>query len=473
MIPDFGQARLLVAGDVMLDRYWYGPTSRISSEAPVPIVRIQRDETRPGGAANVALNIAGLGGNVRLLGVIGRDPAADTLKQTLSAQGVLADFEISQSEPTITKLRVLSRNQQLIRLDFEESLARVGAFDRASYRRRYKAALELAQVVILSDYGKGTLVDAAELIAEARTAGRPILIDPKGIDWRPYTGATLLTPNLAELETIVGPCQSEDEIIVKGKRLCNDLSLEALLVTRSEKGMLLLVPGQSPVSLSAQAREVYDVTGAGDTVIATIGACLATGQDFAQAAHFANLSAGIVVAKLGTATVSPAELVQAVRRQHEDDSGILDEDDLVTRAAEARAHGQIIVMTNGCFDLLHVGHVRYLEAARRLGDVLIVAVNDDQSVKRLKGVDRPLNFLADRMRLLAALKCVDWVVSFAEDTPQRLIGRVLPDFLVKGGDYDPEQVAGYSEVTSNGGQVVILDFHAGYSTTGMLNRIRI
>lgn len=473
MIPDFAQARLLVAGDVMLDRYWYGPTSRISAEAPVPIVRIQRDETRPGGAANVALNIAGLGGNARLLGVIGRDPAAAILRQTLSARGVLADFETSQNEPTITKLRVLSRNQQLIRLDFEESLARVGAFDRAGYGRRYRAALDATQVVILSDYGKGTLIDAADLIAMARTAGRPVLVDPKGNDWRPYTGATLLTPNLTELEAVVGPCPNENDIVTNGNRLCNDLSLEALLITRSEHGMMLLVPGHEAVSLSAQAREVYDVTGAGDTVIATIGACLATGQDFTQAAHFANLAAGIVVGKLGTATVGPAELVRAVRRQHEDDAGVLDEDDLVARAAEARSHGQIIVMTNGCFDLLHVGHVRYLEAARRLGDVLIVAVNDDESVKRLKGDERPLNPLADRMRLLAALKCVDWVVPFSEDTPQRLIARILPDFLVKGGDYDPEQVAGYQEVTSNGGQVVILDFHPGYSTTGMLNRIRI
>ena len=472
MIPDFGQARLLVAGDVMLDRYWYGPTSRISAEAPVPIVRIQRDETRPGGAANVALNIAGLGGNARLLGVTGRDSAADTLRRALSARGVLVDFETSQNEPTITKLRVLSRNQQLIRLDFEESLARVGAFDRAGYCRRYMAALEATQVVILSDYGKGTLVDATDLIAAARTAGRPILVDPKGNDWRPYTGATLLTPNLAEFETVVGVCLSEEEIATKAHRLCNDLSLEALLVTRSEQGMMLLVSGQEPVFLPAQAREVYDVTGAGDTVIATIGACLATGQDFAQAAHFANLAAGIVVGKLGTATVDPAELARAVRRQHEDDAGVLDEDELIARTAEARAQGQIIVMTNGCFDLLHVGHVRYLEAARRLGDVLIVAVNNDQSVKRLKGDERPLNPLSDRMQLLAALKYVDWVVPFSEDTPQRLIARVLPDFLVKGGDYDPEQVVGYKEVTSTGGQVVILDFYPGYSTTGILDRIR-
>ena len=471
-IPEFDRARLLVAGDVMLDRYWQGPTSRISPEAPVPVVRIQKDETRPGGAANVALNIAALGGYAHLLGVVGRDDTAQKLREALELKKVQPDFVESTGRPTITKLRVLSRNQQLIRLDFEESLSQVGAFDRAAYLLRYRIGLSDAQVVILSDYGKGTLVDAAELVAAARAAGRAVLVDPKGSDWRPYRGATLITPNLTELEAVVGPCPDEASIVAKGSKLRDELGLEALLVTRSEQGMTLLVPGQEPLHLPTEAREVFDVTGAGDTVIATFGAALAAGHDFAHAARVANLAAGIVVGKLGTATVSTAELARAISRTHEDDGAVLAEDELLERVAAARAQGQVVVMTNGCFDLLHVGHVRYLEAARKLGDVLIVAVNDDASVKRLKGPTRPLNPVADRMRMLAALKCVDWVVPFAEDTPQRLVGSVLPDLLVKGGDYKPQQVAGYEEVTANGGQVVILDFYAGYSTTGIIERAR-
>jgi D-beta-D-heptose 7-phosphate kinase / D-beta-D-heptose 1-phosphate adenosyltransferase len=472
VVPAFDSARVLVAGDVMLDRYWQGPTGRISPEAPVPVVRIQKDETRPGGAANVALNVAALGGAARLLGVVGADEAAQKLSAALLEKQVQPDFVESARCPTITKLRILSRNQQLIRLDFEESLAVLGGFDRADYLARFKAALAETAVVVLSDYGKGTLADAAELIAAARAAGRPVLVDPKGSDWLPYHGATMITPNLTELEAVVGPCPDEATIVAKGSALRATLALDALLVTRSEAGMTLLTPNQPPLHLPTEAREVFDVTGAGDTVIATFAAALAAGQDFAHAARIANLAAGIVVGKLGTATVSPAELLRAVRRQHEDDSAVLSEDELLERVALAHAQGQVVVMTNGCFDLLHVGHVRYLEAARKLGDVLIVAVNTDDSVKRLKGPTRPLNNTADRMRMLAALKCVDWVVPFAEDTPERLITRVLPNLLVKGGDYKPEAIAGYDAVTGNGGQVVVLDFYEGYSTTRIIERAR-
>jgi D-beta-D-heptose 7-phosphate kinase/D-beta-D-heptose 1-phosphate adenosyltransferase len=470
-LPQFGTARVLVAGDVMLDRYWQGPTSRISPEAPVPVVRIQKDEMRAGGAANVAVNVAALGGSVCLLGVVGRDEAAERLRLTCG-NGVQTAFVHADERPTITKLRILSRNQQLIRLDFEESLSQIGAFDRAELLQRFRELLGGCAVAILSDYGKGTLADAADLIAAARAAGRPVLVDPKGSDWRPYRGATLITPNLSELEAVVGSCPDEAAIVAKGTVLRDELHLDALLVTRSEHGMTLLVPGQPPLHLPTEAREVFDVTGAGDTVIATFGAMLAAGHDFAHAARIANLAAGIVVGKLGTATVSPEELAHALRHAHDDDSGVLDEDELLRRLAAARSQGQAVVMTNGCFDLLHVGHVRYLEEARKLGDVLIVAVNDDDSVRRLKGETRPLNTVRDRMRMLAALKCVDWVVRFGEDTPERLIGRVLPDFLVKGGDYRADQVAGYDAVTGNGGKVAILEFHEGYSTTRIIERAR-
>lgn len=470
MVPDFSASRLLVAGDVMLDRYWYGPTSRISPEAPVPVVRIDREDARPGGAANVALNIAALGARVHLLGVVGQDESARNLQRILEAGAVSAEFEASSQSPTVTKLRVVSRNQQLIRLDFEQSARQVGAFDAQAYRGRFRAALKAAKVVLLSDYDKGTLADVAGLIADARAAGCRVLVDPKGADWRPYAGATLLTPNLLELEAVVGPCPDDAAVVAKGMQLMADCDLGALLVTRSERGMTLLQPGQEPLHLPTQAREVFDVTGAGDTVIAVLGASIAAGQGFAQAAHLANLAAGVVVGKLGTATVSPAELVRAVRRQHEEDTGVLDEPELHARVAQARRNGQRIVFTNGCFDLLHVGHVRYLEAARRLGDVLIVAVNTDASVKRLKGAGRPINTLDDRMRVLAALESVDWVVPFDEDTPRRLISEMKPDVLVKGGDYKPDEVVGHDIVEAAGGQVRVLDFYAGYSTTELIRR---
>jgi D-beta-D-heptose 7-phosphate kinase / D-beta-D-heptose 1-phosphate adenosyltransferase len=471
-IPDFARARILVAGDVMLDRYWTGPTQRISPEAPVPIVRIQTNEARAGGAANVAVNTAALGAKTRLLGVVGRDEPARLLREGLEAQGVTAAFLESQDRPTITKLRVLSRNQQLIRLDFEESLSVVGAFNHKALVQQFRAALADTLAVILSDYGKGTLTDVAELIAAARAAKKPVLVDPKGSDYRPYRGATLLTPNLSEFEAVVGHCSDEATIVARGEKLRAELDLAALLITRSEHGMTLIQPGQPPLHLPTEAREVFDVTGAGDTVIATFGAALAAGHDFAHAARLANLAAGIKVGKLGTATVSVAELQRALRHGHDEDAGVLGEDALVARAKEARAHGETVVMTNGVFDILHTGHVRYLEAARKLGDVLIVAVNDDASVRKLKGPARPLNKLEDRMRVLAALKCVDWVVPFSEETPARLIARVLPNLLVKGGDYKPEQVAGHDSVTKHGGQVVILDFHAGYSTTRLIELAR-
>jgi D-beta-D-heptose 7-phosphate kinase/D-beta-D-heptose 1-phosphate adenosyltransferase len=469
ILPEFAQARVLVVGDLMLDRYWIGPTSRISPEAPVPVVRIRKDETRPGGAANVALNVAALGATTALLGVVGEDEAARLLADETRANGIDAHFIASARAPTITKLRVLSRNQQLIRLDFEEPLGEVGGFDAAALRARFGEALETHDVVVLSDYGKGTLHDIASLVRAARAQGRRVLIDPKGSDWQRYRGATLLTPNLSEFEAIVGICPSDDELVARGEALCRDLELDALLVTRSEQGMTLLVPGEAPLHVPAAAREVFDVTGAGDTVIATLAAALAAGATLARACVLANAAAGIVVGRLGTATVTRAEL-QHVLAGPLAQGGVVDEAALLGAVAAARGAGRRIVMTNGVFDVLHVGHARYLEAARRLGDLLIVAVNDDASVQRLKGPSRPLNRLADRMALLAALRCVDYVVPFTEDTPARLIAAVLPDLLVKGGDYRPEQIAGFDAVTASGGQVRVLPFHDGYSTTGLIDK---
>lgn len=470
-LPDFAQARVLVVGDVMLDRYWIGPTSRISPEAPVPVVRIRQDQTRPGGAANVALNLASLGVQTGLIGVVGDDEPARLLGAALQERGVAAALIVTSAAPTITKLRVLSRNQQLIRLDFEEALDTLGAFDGAALLARFAQALGAAAVVVLSDYGKGSLREVAALIAAARAQRKPVLVDPKGTDWRSYRGATLLTPNLAEFEAVAGRCRDESELVARAEALCAELGFAALLVTRSEQGMTLVVPGQPPLHVPTAAREVFDVTGAGDTVIATLAAALAADAPLAEACRLANAAAGIVVGKLGTAVVTRAELQQALSGRAA--AGVVDrEEDLLAAVATARAAGKRIVMTNGVFDVLHIGHVRYLDAARRGGDVLIVAVNDDASVRRLKGPTRPLNRCADRMALLAAMRSVDHVIAFGEDTPARLIGRVLPDLLVKGGDYRPEQIAGHDAVVANGGRVEVLAFHDGYSTTGLIDRAR-
>lgn len=420
----------------MLDRYWHGATSRISPEAPVPVVRVEQHEDRPGGAANVALNIAALGAQALLVGVTGRDEAADSLANSLKAAGVDARFQRIDSQPTIVKLRVMSRHQQLLRVDFEEPFRT----DAAALAVDVESLLAKVKVLVLSDYGKGALQNHQVLIQAARARNIPVLADPKGKDFAIYRGASLITPNLSEFETIVGRCADEAELVAKGQALMSELDLGALLVTRGEHGMTLLRHGQPALHLPARAREVFDVTGAGDTVISTLAAALAAGEELPSAVGLANLAAGIVVGKLGTAAISAPELRRAVQREQGSERGVLGLEQLLLAIEDARAHGEKIVFTNGCFDILHAGHVTYLEQARAQGDRLIVGVNDDASVTRLKGVGRPINSVDRRMAVLAGLGAVDWVVSFAEDTPERLLEQVRPDVLVKGGDYGVEQV---------------------------------
>ncbi|UWZ92850.1 bifunctional D-glycero-beta-D-manno-heptose-7-phosphate kinase/D-glycero-beta-D-manno-heptose 1-phosphate adenylyltransferase HldE [[Pasteurella] aerogenes] len=465
----FQQAKVLVLGDVMLDRYWFGATNRISPEAPVPVVRVQGNEERAGGAANVAMNIASLNVPVELLGLTGKDEAGIALSRLLQQHKIQCNFVQLETHPTITKLRILSRHQQLLRLDFEEDFHQVTS---EQLLEKLKSAVKNYGVLVLSDYGKGTLNQVQAMIQVARAANIPVLIDPKGTDFERYRGATLLTPNMSEFEAVVGHCDSEEDIVEKGLNLISTLELTALLVTRSEKGMTLLRPGQAPFHLPTEAREVFDVTGAGDTVISVLATALADGCSFEEACYLANVAAGIVVGKLGTSTVSTVELENAINGRSENGFGIMTEDALKSAVKLAKDRGEKIVMTNGCFDILHPGHVSYLEHARKLGDRLIVAVNSDDSVKRLKGESRPINSLQARMSVLAGLSSVDWLVAFAEDTPQRLIGEILPDLLVKGGDYQPEDIAGSQEVWANGGEVKVLNFEDGYSTSNVIKKIR-
>ena len=469
LLPEYHQSHVLVVGDIMLDRYWHGSTGRISPEAPVPVVKINSLEERPGGAANVAMNITSLGGNATLIGLTGKDEAASILDNQLTKRNVTCNFVQLDSHPTITKLRVLSRNQQLIRLDFEEGFNHV---EPQQLLTKIKQSLTASKVMILSDYAKGVLSSPQDIIQLANQANVPVLVDPKGTDFERYRGATLLTPNMAEFEAVVGACQSEDDIVEKGYQLIEDYDLKALLVTRSEKGMTLLQIGKPLYHLPTQAKEVYDVTGAGDTVIATLAASLAAGCSLEESCLLANAAAGVVVGKLGTSTVSQVELEDALRARADNGFGVMNENELQEAVRKAHLRGEKIVMTNGCFDILHAGHVSYLANARKLGDRLVVAVNSDSSVKKLKGESRPINPLMQRMIVLGALESVDWVVPFEEETPQRLIANILPDILVKGGDYKPDDIAGGKEVIAAGGEVKVLNFEDGCSTTHIINTIK-
>lgn len=467
-LPEFSHARILVIGDVMLDRYWHGGTSRISPEAPVPVVNVNDVEDRAGGAGNVALNIASLGSQVTLCGITGDDEPVASLESILLAKNVRCHFEKRTHQQTITKLRVISRNQQLIRLDFEKdfSLQKGISFE------LIHDLIEHHDVIVLSDYGKGTLDKPQPIIQLARSKGKVVIVDPKGNDFSKYKGASLITPNQSEFDLIAGKSLSENEFIEKAFNLRNTLELDALLVTRSEKGMALFANDSKPFIQSTQAREVFDVTGAGDTVVAALASSIGAGLGYIEATQISNLAAGVVVRKLGTATVNQQELQNAMLSHQPLTQGVVSEPLLCELIEKAKASGEVIVMTNGCFDILHAGHVSYLRQAAQLGDRLIIAVNDDDSVARLKGPSRPINTLALRMQVLAGLASVDWVVSFSEDTPERLIAACTPDILVKGGDYKPEEIAGAHYVTEKGGKVIILDFVDGVSTTQIIEKAK-
>ena len=460
-------AHVVVAGDVMLDRYLFGFTDRISPEAPVPVVHVQETDDRAGGAANVAVNLASLGVTTQLVGVVGKDDAADSLQAILKNRGIQCNFHRVDDRPTITKTRVQSRGQQLIRLDRENTAAMPGDAVVSVLRKSIKGA----GAVVLSDYGKGALSSVTTMIDVCRDAKIPVLVDPKGTDFSKYRGATLITPNQAEFEVVAGSCSSDDELVQRARAMLDDLDLNALLVTRSEKGMLLLESDMAPVFLSTQAREVYDVTGAGDTVIAMLAGALASGASLASAAALANIAAGLVVRKIGVATVTPGEIRVSLHQRGQGGRGLVGPDELKLMVAESRDRSERVIMTNGCFDVLHAGHVSYLEEAKSLGDRLIVAVNDDESVRRLKGESRPINALEDRLLVLAGLAAVDWVVPFSDDTPAALIAAVLPDVLVKGGDYDPNEIAGAKDVLQNGGEVRILAFRDGHSSSRIIDKL--
>jgi len=404
-----------------------------------------------------------------LVGITGNDDSADVLEKYLTDENVECQFVRQDGLPTVTKLRVLSQHQQLIRLDYESTAIEINV---EKVNALFIQKLQKTRVVVLSDYAKGSLRDISNLIQQARDKGCTVLIDPKGTDFSRYQGASVLTPNLKEFEKVVGECDDIDEIVSKGKSLCQSLELEALLVTRGKDGMTLIRQDEQAVHLPSRALDVFDVTGAGDTVIATLAAAIASGHDIVHATALANEAAGLVVAKLGTAYVTVEELNRAVMEHHVKNKGILNDDHLMSVVSEIKKQGETLVMTNGCFDILHAGHVQYLQQAKQLGDYLLVAVNDDASVSRLKGAERPVNQLADRMAVLDALEAVDWVIPFSEDTPENLINKVLPEVLVKGGDYHVDEIAGAEAVIKNKGEVKILSLLEGSSSSRIIETVK-
>jgi D-beta-D-heptose 7-phosphate kinase/D-beta-D-heptose 1-phosphate adenosyltransferase len=476
-IDDFAQAQVLCLGDVMLDRFISGSVDRISPEAPIPVLRVEREQSVLGGVGNVAGNLAALGVRAVLLSAIGDDgPGRALCSLAEESLGTAAGLVAENGRCTTVKTRYLANHQQLLRAD-EETLAPLGAAAEARLLDAVRSRLPDAGAVVLSDYGKGVLTPGllTAIIAAARSADVPVIVDPKGSDYSRYAGADLVTPNRRELSQATGlPVGNDEEVVAACRSLIARHGFKAVVATRSEQGMTVVAADGQVSHLATQAREVFDVSGAGDTVVAVLAAGLAIRLALPDAAVLANAAAGIVVGKVGTAVTRAEELKAALSRgDWEGPAGkVLPLDALVERVRLWRRRGQRIGFTNGCFDLLHPGHVSLLEQAKAACDRLVVGLNSDSSVARLKGPTRPVQSEAARGVVLASLAAVDGVVVFSEDTPMRLIEAIRPDVLVKGADYSLAQVVGAELVQSYGGKVVLAQLVAGQSTTNTLKRVQ-
>ena len=476
---DFSGTSVLCLGDIMLDRFAYCGIERISPEAPVPVLLLERTERMLGGAGNVARNIAALGGRAVLIGLLGADAAGDDARAVIRATPHLVDAHIvSSARPTICKTRYIAGHQQIMRVD-EEHVHALEPDEEAQLIAAIEAALPGADAVVLSDYGKCVLDRriVGHAVGAARARGIPVFVDPKSEDFGDYRGATCITPNLAELAHAARlPVGSDAEVVAAARRVMADAASEAILATRSDKGMVLVEASGATHIEPARAREVYDVSGAGDTVIAVMALAYASGRALPEAMRLANTAAGIVVSKLGTATVELDELLLELSREARNRAAHLEK---IYSVAEAEAlvrqwksRGLSVGFTNGCFDIVHPGHVGYLAGARAQCDRLLVALNSDASTRRLKGPARPVNVLADRMAVIAALASVDAVISFDDDTPLDLIRRLRPDVLMKGADYTIETVVGADDVLAMGGRVALIDLVEGHSTSGVIDRLQ-
>jgi len=476
LVDRLRNGRVLCIGDVMLDRYVYGDVERISPEAPVPVCRVRNEASMLGGAGNVVRNLAALGATVDFVSVVGADAAGEDIRRMLGALGSVGiDLIVDASRPTTIKERFVAGPQQLLRVDREsdvpvETVIADKVLDAA------RRALRTAKAMVISDYGKGVLANdgLAALIADAREAGCPVVVDPKGTDFTRYRGADVVTPNRRELaEASHMETRDEESLVVAARALVSGCGIGHVLATRSQDGMTL-VSAEEAEHFHAEAREVFDVSGAGDTVVAALAAALAAGIDLREAAQLANVAAGIVVGKVGTAVVYPADLAEQLQQSDARIAGagkFLECDAALDRIANWRRRGDKIGFTNGCFDLIHPGHVALLGAARAACDRLIVALNTDASVRRLKGEDRPVQDEASRAAVMGSLASVDLVMLFDEDTPLQLIKAIAPDLLVKGADYAVEDVVGGDVVQANGGHVLLVDLEKGHSTTNTIDRM--
>lgn len=481
LVHELGSPVVAVVGDLMLDRYLFGESSRISPEAPIPVVRVVREEERPGGAASVAMNAAALGARVRIVGAVGDDDAGRRLCGLLRAAGVDVSGVVTlRGRTTTQKTRVLAegrahRNrQQMVRVDHEDTTA-CDAAAVASLVAACAAAMPGAGAAIVSDYAKGVVTQETMrgVVRSAAAAGAPVLVDPKGSDYSRYRGAALVTPNRSEAHEASGIAPADARSAAAAARaIIERAGVAAALVTLDRDGMVLVTADGREEVVPTTPREVYDVTGAGDVVIATLGVALADGLDMGDAVHLANAAAGVEVGKVGAVPVTRSEVVEALGGAHGPAHSVLSRDLLAARLSDLRRLGRSIVFTNGCFDVLHAGHVRYLAFARRQGDVLVVGLNSDASVRRLKGDGRPVNAEDDRAEVLAALASVDYVTVFDEDTPLELIRALQPDVLVKGEDWKDKGVVGRDVVEARGGKVVLAPLLEGRSTTAIVARIR-
>ena len=473
--PDFSKATVLVVGDVMIDRYFWGDVSRISPEAPVPVVLVKEKTWALGGAGNVVSNLSGLGCRCLLLGICGDDPSGKHLVSQLDGLQVSHHLIKTAERLTTTKTRIIGAGQQIVRLDDEEN----GLLDENVYRRlfsKFKELLRSAGVVIISDYGKGLFNKtlAADIIRESGKSNVPVFVDPKGTDWRRYKGATCITPNTKEfVQVALYKKENAAALAEQAGQLMTDLDLSYLLITKGAQGVSLFGRDKADVHISSQAREVFDVSGAGDTVIATLASAFALGLTMQEAAELANMAAGIVVGKMGTQPILNSELEWAFYDKGRSNMNkILSLLQAKAIISKWRSQGNRIVFTNGCFDILHVGHIKLLNAAAEEGDRLVVGLNSDSSIRRLKGPNRPVMLNEDRAAILSSIKSVDLVVIFEEDTPIHLIETFQPDVLVKGGDYSPKTVVGHELVEKSGGEVCIIPLMEGVSTTRIVEKLK-
>lgn len=468
------KARVLVIGDIMLDRYVWGTVGRISPEAPVQVVSAQKKTATLGGAANVANNIAKLGGKVSVLGLRGNDRAGEVLLSLLKENGIDNHLIVTNGRPTITKTRIMAHGQQLLRID-EEQLNELTPDTETRLIAALEDHLNGVDAVIISDYAKGTLTQkiCSVIIAKAGQREIPVIVDPKGTQWDKYRGASCITPNTSEFSAMTPSLiDSEKHLVTHAEELRKEMQADALLITRGPEGMVLILPDSDAIFIPSDAREVFDVSGAGDTVVATLALALAGGFSWMEAVKLANMAAGIVVGKLGTQPVMYEELQDELLKtsvEHKD--GYDDIEEALKLVKYWRSKHENIVFTNGCFDLLHVGHIKLIEGAAREGDRLIVGLNSDDSVRRLKGEQRPIITQKERARLLSAVAGVDMVVIFHEDTPINLIEKLRPDVLVKGSDYSLDEVVGGDLVSDYGGRVALVELEHGYSTTAIVQKI--